>query len=408
MKKLVYESLNEYLLEQVEPVTKNKIDIIQLYQDLYNRTEDDHAFTPFYLCKELIQDAIDAGADINTDKILVTHSPEIIKTLKSDFNLSKDSIFNRVHFFTTCSYKAAFAKMQGVDPRNILLNEGYKYKTNKFMNQYDLIIGNPPFEAGKGARNIKLWYNFSKMTINSFPKIIAYITPNSVISDKGENGKDLRNYIKNNRYGFIHVRNHTENPFKDKGVETCHWIIKRFTGDQVDPVIIKRGDLNHNIRETIIDKVINSGDQRLPLESQNGHVKRSETRGGLYEIHYSGPSISKTSKDLEGNGIKKIVFPFSSSYHKIFYTTKPVGMLNLFMPVNSEEEYEQIKNYALHPLLRYVAKFYRKTSGFTPFVKNNQIPDLRFKKNWTSDEIYQHFGVTSKEEIEEINKEIKN
>jgi hypothetical protein len=51
----------------------------------------------------------------------------------------------------------------------------------------------------------------------------------------------------------------------------------------------------------------------------------------------------------------------------------------------------------LSKLFIFVANNYNKTSGFTPFVKNNKIPDLRRKEVWTDRELYEHFKLTQQE-----------
>jgi hypothetical protein len=84
----------------------------------------------------------------------------------------------------------------------------------------------------------------------------------------------------------------------------------------------------------------------------------------------------------------------------MFVTKKPVGMLNYALVVNSQEEADYLMNYLLSPLFVFVANNYRKTSGFTPFVKNNQIPDLR---GVSYDSIYRLFGLDEKE-VEYIEK----
>ena len=86
--------------------------------------------------------------------------------------------------------------------------------------------------------------------------------------------------------------------------------------------------------------------------------------------------------------------PFSSSYHSMFITDKPTGMLNMVTYIESKEEGQAIIDYAITPLFMLVANTYKKTSGFTPFVKNCMVPDLR-KKDITN--IYNIFELTQEE-----------
>ena len=65
-------------------------------------------------------------------------------------------------------------------------------------------------------------------------------------------------------------------------------------------------------------------------------------------------------------------------------------------PASSKKEAETILAYMMSPLFKFVASSYNKTSGFTPFVKNSMVPDLRGKK-WTDKALYKHFGLTPEE-----------
>ena len=103
--------------------------------------------------------------------------------------------------------------------------------------------------------------------------------------------------------------------------------------------------------------------------------------------------LSYTNKSVEDNYLK-LVMPFSSSYHKMFITTEATGMLNLNMSLATEAEGQYIIEYAASPLFKLVASTYKKTSGFTPFVKQCLVPDLR---NVKTDNLYDVFGLTAKE-----------
>ena len=268
--------------------------------------------------------------------------------------------------------------------------------------KFDVVVGNPPYQAFFGAKNIKLWYKFSEKMINLFPKWLLFVTPDGALSDS-KNGELLHNIIKKNNFGFVEAKLHINKKyFTNVGVNTCHWIIKHKSDNLINPLLIERKKQN-DIIVSICNKVV-SYKKKLPISMQNGHISKSDlTENGNNKIFFSGQKLKYTNKEVDGINQLKLVFPFSVSYHKAFITKEAVGMLNHFMIINNEDEGNFILSYAMSPLFKLVANFYKKTSGFTPFVKNGMIPDLRGKE---INNLYQHFNLTQ-EEIDYIEKSVK-
>lgn len=260
---------------------------------------------------------------------------------------------------------------------------------------FDVIVGNPPYDSAKSARNKKLWAKFSEYALGK-ADTVAFVTPNNAISDYGINGIALREAIKNNGFGFIDAQDHADkNYFPGVGVSTCHWIVAKNSKDLIDPVILK-SEKKNDLIDTICQKIV-SYPKKLKLKAANSYAK-SELKTSQLEnflpIYFSGAKKMFTDKQLSDANTLKLVFPFSSSYHKMFVTTDAVGMLNLYFPIVDTNEGEEIIRYASSNLLKFAAMHYNKTSGFTPFVKNSMIPDLRGVD--TSD-MYSLFSLTQEE-----------
>lgn len=263
--------------------------------------------------------------------------------------------------------------------------------------KFHVVIGNPPYDAPSGAKNRKLWRTFSQVCLALQPEYLAFVTPDNVVSETGINGKILRQQIKDAKYGFICATRHEERQF-DAGVSTCHWIIKKDINDQIDPIIIK-SNANAFQGKSIIDKINSSQDQRHKLHMHNGHVSRKSVHKttGKFKIYFSGQQLFFTNLPVEGNGALKLVFPFSSSYHKQFITTDAVGMLNLVLPIESEDQGKRIMSYTLSKAMIFFARHFKKTSGFCPAVKSNRIPKLDDTRFWTDSDVYAHFNFTPAE-----------
>lgn len=287
----------------------------------------------------------------------------------------------------------------GIPKENIFCKD--TLKTN-FKMKPDYVIFNPPYNTNGGPNNEKDWNTHCQHQINiNKPEYIIPIIPNQAVSNKGRNGEKLRNTLKENGYGWIEAVNHKDSWF-NANIETCHAIWRKNSDDLINPILLNEKIQKNPILESIERKVTGEDGvlplKFLPLKSMNQiDRKLCNTIGHGQEILYSGDKIEWTTEPIEVDNKLKLVFPFSSSYHKIFKTKLPTGMLNHYLPLSSEEEGDLVKEYCLSKLFRLVAGSYLKTSGFTPFVKNKKIPDLRHKKHWSDEDLYNFFKLTQEE-----------
>jgi len=273
------------------------------------------------------------------------------------------------------------------------IQEGIEYGDDM---KFDVVVGNPPYDEQGTAKNKKLWAKFIEFAIDLTPEYIAFVTPNNILSSKGVNGQNSRKKISMAGYGFQSARLHDEKVFKGFGVATCHWIVKKDASDAIDPILNDDREIIDPIVASICNKVVNY-DHMLKLTLDNSHVSRDmckETAGN--EIMFSGQKVSYTKEAVNNEKVLKFVFPFSSSYHKMFVSDRAIGMLNLYIPIKDEKEGAQIRSYADSKLMKFVAARWNKTSGFCPFVKNSKVPDLRGKM-WSDKELYAHFELTDEE-----------
>jgi hypothetical protein len=283
--------------------------------------------------------------------------------------------------------------------KNIYNEDALKKQWNM---KFDVVIGNPPYQdSNNNAKNVKLWTKFTFKAIELSKQYIAFVTPNNAIKDNTF-GTKFREKLNNIGYGFIYANNHKQKKF-NASIDTCDWIISRGAKDNFNPIGLERRD---HIIDLIIDKVISYKD-KLPLVMQNGHISKDMlSEDGINSILFSGNKIKYTNFDINDDNKLKVVFPFSCSYKSMFITVKPLGMLNLSIDIKDQNEGEVIMSYANSKLLNFVANRYNKTSGFTPFVKANKVPDLRRQELWTDEELYKHFNLTQ-EEIDYIESSVK-
>ena len=67
-------------------------------------------------------------------------------------------------------------------------------------------------------------------------------------------------------------------------------------------------------------------------------------------------------------------------------------MLNVWCPVATEEEGSRLSAIFDNPIIRFFVENYKRTSGFTPAIKNAEVPDITNYEN-----LHEQFGFTAEE-----------
>jgi hypothetical protein len=293
--------------------------------------------------------------------------------------------------------------------------------------RFDVEVGNPPYQdSDNKAKNNKLWHKFvqrslsytdqvitecnpvtgltTKKTVTRPPLvkeggIVALVTPSSIFNCDVGFGKKFKTDIMDGK-SLLHAEIHRDKKHFDVGVETCHWIVK----NGQDKNSIEFPSYRDDIIGRIVNKV-NSHELKLNLVHENPHVVRENIGLGSTELFYSGKNKSTVDVPITNTGNLKLVFSFSAAYANQFVTTEPTAHLNRVLYINDIDHANQVMSYTTSKLFKFYANNYLKTSGFTPAVKNNQLPCLE-NKTWTDDELYQYFELTP-EEIEYVESAVK-
>jgi len=101
----------------------------------------------------------------------------------------------------------------------------------KDLGMFDIIIGNPPYQAVtdtvKDNTQGDFWFKFLKHAMKTNPKYITYITPKSIFSS-GRFGTDAHKVtnILQSGYGFTHIWTDTTKYF-DVGIQTVAFTLKK-------------------------------------------------------------------------------------------------------------------------------------------------------------------------------------
>jgi len=277
--------------------------------------------------------------------------------------------------------------------------------------KFDVVIGNPPYQATQRSADKKLWPIFVAKSFDFVTNggLVALVTPISWI--KGF--KNTRRLLQSKNVFYVEL---DANEHFSVGIDIGYFIATNsdyqgstaINGDTYD--ISDDDNLVFTYEEEIVknicDKVLNYSN-KLPIQFDNGFLNtQTHEESGAFSVLHSGGKILRTNNQPEGMDILKVVLPFSATYTSMFITTKPTGMLNACYYAKSNDDAEQVTAFLKSKIMVLVASKWMRTSGFTPLIKKKQLPDLRRAAIWTDAELYAHFNLTE-EEIAYIEANVK-
>ncbi len=272
---------------------------------------------------------------------------------------------------------------------NLLYDDNTLSSLPKDSMNFDNIIGNPPFaDNKKKAKKNKLWYKCVEYAINNVKDggTISLITPYSIISETGFGKKMLKLF--STKFNLVKIDYNATRYFPNESVSICQWtvIAEPYSGET--EVIDAKGTYTYDIRtgvpcreedmvpRDIIKKIALSAHSRIPLKMGQSIADKDYDDNGIYNVYRSGNNIERTNVVPNTGDNLKFVVPYSCSPKGRFITTGYIGMLNSWCSILSEEEGEHLMNIIDHPLIKFFYSTYKKTSGFTPAVKNSMVPML--------------------------------
>ena len=329
---------------------------------------DDHSVqTPWSLVDKLVQTLPIKG------NALVLYNPEFVWAMhEHGWDLAS------ITLFADSPSKKKWADKIGINYITDL--EGLDMK-------FDVVVGNPPYQdSDSSARNKKLWHSFTDVAL-SIGDLIAFVTPSSWVYADTSQMNSIRRKI--TRAGHVSSVVDTTHHF-NVGVDTCYWIVdtKKPSNDTLingTPYPLHKMPFkteNDIIADGIYDKL--KSYTSIEFKSFNGDITRNQVcDAGDHLIYFSGNKPMYTNSHVDGAGVGKFVAPFSASPHNVFWTTEATGMLNQTI-ICDEATAEEYKAMWKLNVVKFFINTYRKTSGFTPAIRNGLIPDLRGYDNQQS------------------------
>jgi hypothetical protein len=313
-----------------------------------------------------------------------------------------------------------------VDPNNITVWESCNSHRNrvKYINdsinivdshpdmKFTAILANPPYnDPTKKAKNNKLW----PIVVEQHLELVApggdicEVTPSSVLGTTGKGKKFMKLF--STKYNLKMI-DYTADDYFTEGVAICRWHLTNEPYQGKTTVITHDGSFTWDLRDglplvgdsalkhSILNKIANSNHPRIPLKMGQAIAKEDHIPDGKYEIYHSSKKVKRTNIVPTTGDVLKFIVPFSSTYKNggIFTSSGFVGMFNCWCPITSEEEGDRLSKIFDNKIIQFFIDNYKKTAGFTPAIKNGEVPDITDYANLSD-----QFGFTE-EEVEYLKK----
>lgn len=254
--------------------------------------------------------------------------------------------------------------------------------------KFTAILANPPYQdPTKKARNNKLWPKVVEQHLEMLAPggDMCEVTPASVLGDTGKGKKFMKLFSTIYNLKLI---DYTADDYFTEGVDICRWHLVNEPYQGKTTVITHDGSFTWDLRDglpvfgdaalkySILEKIANSNHPRISLKMGQEIANEDYVPDGKYEIFKSGNKVARTNVLPTTGDVLKFIVPFSSTYKKRFVSNGFVGMLNVWCPVASEEEGSRLCEIFDNPIIQFFVENYKRTSGFTPAIKNAEVPDI--------------------------------
>ena len=292
---------------------------------------------------------------------------------------------------------------------NQLMRKGYKHVINadfltwKTNMEFDVVVGNPPYQASNGSKRKKLWVEFAKKAFDLAP-IVAMVTPNAWKKETIY-FKEIATKIK--KKAAYHNPDVSEY-FPQVGEDIGAWVI--------DDAVRVPIHIEEDIATTIFKKMKRKGGKwhyRDIAGGEQGFIDRgmlSETKTAEfdYPLYWTAAQEYKWTKPEFVRQGWKVIVNNSGGYHdfsdpdrySVLNNDVAVGLGAWGIAVETEEQGKNVLSWVRSKLYTVIV-MKSKSGGFNNvFV---EMEHLGVDHAWTDEELYAHFNLTP-EEIEYIEK----
>lgn len=300
------------------------------------------------------------------------------------------------------------------------------FLNEEFNMKFDVIVGNPPYQAGNNKGN-KLWVKFINKSLKLSDNL-CYVVPMSLLTSESKQISDIRKMLNGKKNVFNLTKQDIFNVgekvvyFTSLQSEINHSEIILPNGDvkKVDDISKRQSvNVNDNIKLSIFSKIESypekndyvydfnrNSNQTTPKRLINkGLVSETQDDTFKYIVHHSASKIlysrvlvSEYSKDNETTyGKLKVVLNYSGGFvgeKYMFLSRNMIGKQMFGIIVDNEEQGNNLINiYSSKLFSWYIGA--EKSGGFNSGIY--KLPKMDNTKSWTDNEIYRYFNLTDKE-----------
>jgi hypothetical protein len=338
---------------------------------------------------------------------------EVIKRLRK-YHTDKH-IETHVFGFESSLLRLGYAinthELKGLGTFKVMKIEEMMQMTQRF----NVIVGNPPFQQNsnkaKNTSTNKLWTKFIVLATTLCVKggHIAYITPQTWMMPN----KAFKIMIAKQ---LVYVNTKIGEYFPGVGNSFSAWVMKNLPGNgivEVDGQVFNASALGliplDRSKEgvSIITKVLSATSKLKFLRTCKHHtqeIKKSDLFGEKsseyrYKILYTHNVTFWSREPSLTQNMKKVVV-FRNGYLSPTYdSANGTAQDTFYKEVKNKEEGKNLVGILDSRLFTYVlSRGVTKTCNYFSPTVLKQLPHLDYTRSWTDAEIYEHFGITKKEQ----------
>lgn len=299
--------------------------------------------------------------------------------------------------------------------------------------QFDVVLGNPPYQNPGKSKGEKLWYRFVRKAqeLTKENGYIGFVTPNSWMSggvnmSSGKWGV-LKDLFAKKQLIESQVSGVQEKYFPKIGIDISYWILENKEVYQTSKIHLADGTIDVDFRETdilspipqktsmsIFDKVVNADNEKFDVK----YFQKSTKPGELVEKesvdgNYKYPHWVMGTKEHDNLSIRyldfqkspeieyqKILFHVTSRYWQPYLDMASVGAITqgFALAVDPNTTQEGFRSVFYSKLFTYINKTLQvDKNGCMKTSIVRKLPKLDMSKVWTDKEIYDHFDLTQEE-----------
>lgn len=381
---------------------------------------------------------------MGTGKYLLGIKKRLMDNLPSNVDGKYNSNEKEKYIVENMLWGVDIAKGKTSIAKKLINNKGYKDNLlnkdslnldwNK-MPKFDVVVGNPPYQApqsaggGLGGSQRKIYEDFVKSSISILKPngLMVFIHPGNWRSGMSKITKSIGNLLRD-KIRYLNIN--TAKKYFNLGT-SFDWYLLINSSNSGDTIIeTEDGIVNLNLHKykiipnklnetviSILEKTIYSDKSKLNLEMTDERIK-GESKIQTNEYKYPLMQAGEKNKDIRWYGREK--HPLQDKY-KVFisaisdgghiYIGKDYGTAgiwqNLVLICRNKNECDKYYDYFNSTFFRFIAKItnFNRFFNYT-LVFSKLIPDISIDSNHlTDDQIFNYFKL-SKEEINYIKSQI--